>query len=436
MPEAAAAEGEAAAERAADPGADPAARPRRSIHPVAYLLMILPFGASSGYIGVTLGYQLSHAGVGPADVGALIALTFIPQSWKFLWAPLTDATLTRKAWFRIGALLVCGTFLSCTLIPIDASSLRLLQVLMVVQSTATTLLAMAVEALVIHNTPPKQKGRTSGWFQAGNLGGNGVGGGVALLIAQNTPLPWLAPATLGAATLLCALPLAWFDEPPRSEGVGTGQSAGSLLAHKWAELMQVLKDVWQLVTSRRGFLALLALFLPLGTGAASGMWSPAADLWHASANLVAIVNGTLGGVVSMAGCFVAGPLLDRMDRKKAYLLFAAIQAAIAIAMAVSPRNPATFVLYTLGYGFAIGLSFSAYAAVVLEVAGVRAAATQWNVYSSLSNMPIGYMIYFNGLVFNRYGASSMLWFEAMVAFAAIAVFALANRITRRIGSSD
>jgi MFS transporter, PAT family, beta-lactamase induction signal transducer AmpG len=420
---------------AALPVSGAAARPR-AIHPVAYLLMILPFGASSGYIGVTLGYQLSHAGVDADGVATLIAMSFFPQTLKFLWAPLTDATLTRRTWFLIGALITCGTFTTCATIHIDAAALPLLTVLMVAQSAATTLMAMAVEALVVSNTPADQRGRTSAWFQAGNMGGNGVGGGAALLIAQHATQPWLAPATLGAATLLCALPLLWFTEPPRHLSSDAGSEGRSLLAQKWSELMLVLKDIWILVTSRHGFLALLVLFLPLGTGAAGGLWAPAADLWHASADTVAIATGALSGLVSMAGCFVAGPLLDRMDRKNAYLLFGAVQAAIAIAMAVAPRSEATYAFFTLAYSFAVGLSFAAYAAVVLEIAGLRSAATQWNVYSALSNVPIQYMIKFDGVVFTRYGPSSMLWFEALVAFASIAIFAIAIKVSQRTGAKS
>jgi PAT family beta-lactamase induction signal transducer AmpG len=412
----------------------PGAAAPRAIHPIAYLLLILPFGASSGYIGTTLGYQLSHAGVDADGIATLIAISFFPQTLKFLWAPLTDATLTRRTWFLVGALVTCGTFTTCATIPIDASSLPVLQVLMVVQSAATTLMAMAVEALVVSNTPKDQKGRTSAWFQAGNLGGNGVGGGAALLIAQHAALPWLAPVTLGATTLLCALPLLWFAEPARQLRDDAASAGQSLLAQKWSELMLVLKDIWKLVTSRHGFLALLVLFLPLGTGAAGGLFAPAADLWHASADTVAIATGTLSGVVSMGGCFVAGPLLDRIDRKKAYLLFGALQAAVAIGMAVAPRSEATYAFFTLAYSFAVGLSFAAYAAVVLEIAGLRSAATQWNVYAALSNIPIQYMIKLDGVVFTRYGPSTMLWFEAVVALVCIAVFALAIKVSHRMGA--
>jgi hypothetical protein len=42
-------------------------------------------------------------------------------------------------------------------------------------------------------------------------------------------------------------------------------------------------------------LALLIVFLPIGSGAASNLWAAVADDWHASANTVALVTGVVGG---------------------------------------------------------------------------------------------------------------------------------------------
>ncbi len=65
-----------------------------------------------------------------------------------------------------------------------------------VSNVAVTFLAMASESLMIYNTPPELHGRAGGWFQAGNLGGNGLGGGAGLWLAQTLPDPWMAGAIL------------------------------------------------------------------------------------------------------------------------------------------------------------------------------------------------------------------------------------------------
>src|SRR5258708_5460194 len=83
--------------------------------------------------------------------------------------------------------------------------------------------------------------------------------------------------------------------------------------------------------------ACLSCCLPIGTGAASGLWSAVADEWRASADTVALATGVASGLVSAGGCFLGGWLCDRMDRKTAYGLFGVLLAVCAAAMALAPR---------------------------------------------------------------------------------------------------
>jgi hypothetical protein len=60
--------------------------------------------------------------------------------------------------------------------------------------------------------------------------------------------------------------------------------------------------------------------------------------------------------------------------------------------------------------------------VALETIGLSAAATQYNVFASLSNMPILYMALAEGSAYARYGASAMLYTEAGMAVLAVFIF--------------
>src|SRR5256885_2114291 len=97
-------------------------RIRRS-HPAVYLVLIVPFGVVSGYIGVTLGYLLGERGVSAQGVAALVAVYFIPQTWKFLWAPVADLTLTRKRWYALSVSLCALGLLGLGAVPPDADAL-------------------------------------------------------------------------------------------------------------------------------------------------------------------------------------------------------------------------------------------------------------------------------------------------------------------------
>jgi MFS family permease len=374
-----------------------------------------------GYLTVAIGYQLTQAGVTIDDVAALVAVSLIPQSWKFLWAPIADTTLSRKRWYVLASVVSAIGIFATGAAASDPHSLWLLYVAVLVSNVAVTFLAMATESLLVYGTPAAQKGRASGWFQAGNLGGNGVGGGAGLWLAQTLPDPWMAGAILAASCALCMAALKFVPEPPPMPRAG----------HYGRVLVSVLKDLWQVTRSRSGFLALLICFLPIGSGAASNLWSAVADDWHATAGTVALVTGVLGGIVSAIGCLVGGYGSDRLDRKTAYALYGLMMVLCAVAMAYAPRTESLYVVFTLAYSFIQGLAYAGFTAVVLEAIGLGAAATKYNLFASLSNMPIAYMTVINGAAYERWGAAGMLNVEAAIGMIGILVFLAVVMATAR-----
>ncbi len=375
-----------------------------------------------GYLSVAIGYQLTQAGVSVEDVAALVAFSYLPQTWKFLWAPIADTTLSRKTWYLLAsAISALGIFVTGA-IPADEKSLPLLYAAVLVSNVAVTFLAMASESLMIYNAPPELHGRAGGWFQAGNLGGNGIGGGAGLWLAQTLPAPWMAAAIVAIACALCAAALWFVPEPARAARSG----------HFGRSLIAVVKDLWQVARTRAGILALLICFLPIGAGAASNLWAAVADDWSATANTVAIATGVISGIVSALGCIVGGYACDRMDRKTAYVVYGALLALCAVAMALAPRTEAMYIVFTLAYAFIQGLTYAGFTAVVLETIGLGAAATKFNVYASLSNMPIAYMTVIDGWAHGQWGAAGLLNMDAALGVAGIIVFiGIAMALPRR-----
>jgi MFS family permease len=384
----------------------------RPAHPAVYLALIIPFGVLSGYGSVTLGYALAQAGVTAAGVATLVAVYFVPQTWKFLWAPVADLTLTRRRWYALAVVLLALGFIATGVIAPRRENLGLLSAAMFLASTASTFLAMAVESLMAYSTPDAQRGRAGGWFQAGNLGGQGLGGGAGLWLAQHFGEPWLPAAVLAVVSLACCAALASIPEPPPTP-------RGETLA---GSMRGVLRDLWSVARSRAGFLSLLVCFLPIGTGAAGNLFAAIADDWRASANTVALVTGALSGVASALGCLIGGHLCDRMDRKTAYWVFGLAQALCAVAMAIAPRTEPVYIAFVMVYWVITGFTYAAFSAVVLEAIGHGAAATKYNLFASLSNMPIAYMTLVDGWAHTRSGAGTMLHVEALVSVGAIAFF--------------
>jgi MFS family permease len=370
---------------------------------------------------VALTYSLVRGGMSVPRAGALVAIYFLPQTWKFFWAPIVDMTLTRKLWYVISAATTGLGTLALSALSNKPMPFAVLAALAVIASFAVTFLGMAVESLVAYGASDEQKGRAGGWLQAGNLGGGGLGGGAALWLMQHTSQPWQTGCILACCFMLCCLPLVAVVEPPRTaSGHGLATRARNIVA-----------DLWQVVRRRGGYLALLIVFLPIGTGAAAAYWSPLADEWHASANVVALVNGVAGGLVSAIGCLVGGQLSDLINRKFAYIGFGLTLSACAVTMALFPRTPAAYVVFTLLYAFGAGLCFAGFSAVTLEAIGHGAAATKYNVYASLSNVPIMYMTATEGWVQSHWGSTGLLFAEAALGVVSLIVFSTANVLSAR-----
>lgn len=402
--------------------------PARSVPPWVFTLLIAPFGMQSGFLGVALAYQLGEARVSTEAIAALIALSYLPQTWKVFWAPVVDLTWTRRGWYFAALLTTVAGIVAMGWYGADGRAMGALTVAVLAASFASTVIGMSLESLLAHGTPDGQKGRAAGWFQAGNLGGGGLGGGLALWLIQDRGLSVTASAlSLAALCLLCGTPLLRMAEPVPD----SAQAKLDLRAH----LRALGSDLWSLVRSRGGALGMFICFLPMCTGAAANLWSPLAAEWHATANTVAFVNGAMGGVVSALGCMAGGFLCDRIDRKAAYCLFGLLMAAVAVLMALAPRTEFVFIVATSIYAFVTGLTYAGYTGVVLEAIGRGAAATKFSLLASLSNMPIAFMTFVNGWTHERWGSSAMLYGEAAAGVAAVALFwAVAQLSLRRAGT--
>jgi PAT family beta-lactamase induction signal transducer AmpG len=394
--------------------------PGRQAHPVLFLIMFLPLGITNGYVVVTLAYVLSHAGVSVQAIAGLVALSLFPQTWKVVWAPIVDTTLSNKSWFLISAILTGALMVATAIVPPVANNLLLIEILVMLFSVTVSFNAMAADSLMAHATPLDQKGRAGGWSQAGNLGGSGLGGGAGLWLAQHIAGSWVAGAALGAVCIASAVAVLLLDEPP-----ATHRGARYLTS-----LANVGRDVWSIATTRPGVLVLMLMVLPIGVGAAQNLWAAVAGDWHAGADTVALVNGALGGVISMLGCLAAGFVCDRMDRRTAYNLFGVALAACAVAMAASPHTETMFVAFTCVYAFILGFCYAAFGAVVLETIGAGAAATKYNLLAGVSNMPIAYLTIVDGWAQTRWGSNGMLLMEAACGVAAVVFFAALAALMR------
>ena len=375
------------------------------------MILFLPFGATSGFVQVTIAYTARQQGMGDAAIASLVAINILPHTFKFFWAAVPDTTFSRRGWYLASNIISTITLITLGLVPVTSATLGLLKTLIIINSFAITFLGMAVEGLLAHVVTDAQRGAASGWLQAGNLGGSGIGGGLALWLSQRIGVG--AAFTIAALSLMaCSLALLSIREPQREQH----ESVRDAVRH-------VASDLWHtIVRSRTGMLAMILCFLPVGASAASALFAAMADRWHTSADAVALYTGLLAGIVSAIGCLAGGWLSDRMDRKMAYALTGVVLAIVAVGMYFGPRTEAGYAIFTLSYQFGSGLAYGAFTGFVLEAIGRGAAATKYNALASLSNIPIWYMTQVDGWVSERWSASIMLLVDAATEIIGVILF--------------
>ncbi|RVQ66500.1 MFS transporter [Croceicoccus ponticola] len=386
-------------------------------NPVIFAPLFAPFGVGSGYVSVTLAYLLGEAGLTVAIIATLIAVNAWPQTVKMLWAPFVDTIGNPKAWYAVGAFSVGISILLMSILPKTEAQIPLFMALIAFSSVTSTFISMSAEIFMANQVPAEMRGRASGWSQAGNLGGAGIGGGVGLLLAENLAQPWISGVVIAVFCMACWLATLWL---PRFVKITTELNYAG-------ELKEVLRNVWAVARSRVGYLALLIMLLPIGSGGVP--WAAISKEWEAGGNMVALVNGLAGGVASVVGALVAGFVCDRMELKRAYSLFGILVGIVAVGMAFTPRTPMVFVVGVLAYQVMIGMAYTGYAAIVLEAIGKKSAATNFNLMAALSNIPIAVMSMVDGYMHDTYGTDAMLLGELAFPAAALVLFWLFVALT-------
>lgn len=395
-------------------------------HPVVWTILYLPFGALFGFGSVALTNVASQRGVPVDEATAIIASGLLVNWLKWLWAPVVDITLSPRLWYVIATVLSGVGVFAMSAVPLDREHLPILIAVIASANIVNSIVGMAVEAIIAGSVPTSEAGRVGAWFQAGNLGGAGLGGGLGLFLLTHLPSPWMSGAIMAVLFFSCCLALAF---TPRVTSHHKGKSL-------WMAILGVLRDLWTMLQTKGGLEAAILCALPVGTGAAQGLLAQdqIAQYWSAGSNQVALTQGVLSGVVTAVGCFIGGFLCRRFHPRVAYAGIGIVLAVIAVGMGIAPHGPIAYVVWSMIYALGVGLAYAAFTAVVLDAMGPGSGATKYNMFASLSNFPIWWLSILLGKV-AKYGADrgapSMLFAEAAIGVGGVLVFAVAVKAVQK-----
>src|SRR6266403_453510 len=281
-------------------------RDRKSTHPFAFFFLVLPYGISSGFVSITLPFVLTRVGFSVALAASIVAVGVSANLWRFLWGPVADLTLTARRWYLIGLVTAAGTLLLLGLMPLRQNELGILMAMVFISQVASTLIVLPVGGLMAHTVGEEAKGRAAGWYQAGNLGGSGIGGGAGVWLASHVSKE-AASTSLAFAMLASAVAL-YFVSDVRLVTTETIAQRLRLLG----------RDIFSMLRSAIPLFTIALVCSPIGAAAMNNLWSAVASDWRVDANMVALVTGLSNGAISAVGCVVGGWLADRVGRWWAY----------------------------------------------------------------------------------------------------------------------
>lgn len=366
--------------------------------PWLFGVVVLPYGFTTSVTAFLMPYLLRKYGMPVDRIAGVVAIALLPAVWSFLWSPLADTGLRRRSWALISAL-CAGVAAAAAILGIHGSAATL-TALLFLSNAFSGLLSSACGALLTV-MPVSLRGRSAGWYQAGNTGGAAIGGGAGIWLADHVSLPMVALG-IAAAMIVPALAAMLIDEPPPVQRAIVPQLKG--MAH----------DLRELLRSRRTWLGLVFFLSPVGTAAIQNLITSVGQDYHASGSEVIWVTGYGGGLLAAGGCYIGGLVADKMNRMVAYALAGGFAAIFGAWLAFGPPTGFTYGAAYSGYSIAAGFAYAVYTALLLDVIGEtrHAAAFAYSTLNASGNASISYMTWLDGVGYKHWGARGMMGTDA------------------------
>lgn len=390
-------------------------RSEKQLKPFLIFFLTIPPGLSQGFVTVALPYILRQNGFSVAQAAAVVALGFSANVWRFVWGPIVDISLSLKKWFWISLVLCTSTLLLLCSNSFAVKEQTFLTIIVFISQVAATFMVLPVNGFMAKAISENEKGKASGWYQAGSLIGVGLGGGAGLWLTTHYSV-MIAGIVLCAASVLSALVVLFIKDIPHEKEKTI-----------FKEIAEMGKDIFAMIKIPAALLVILLMFLPIGTGAAANLWSAIAKDWNTNADTVALVTGILSGFVSAVGCVMGGYVIDRWGNWVGYLGSGVLCAVITFVMAILPLQPYVYVVGVLAYTFGIGMINAAFTSVILYAIGKRNVATKYSLLASMGNLPVVYMTAINGWVHDKYNSKYMLTLEAALGVLFVIIFTIILR---------
>lgn len=243
-----------------------------------------------------------------------VSLLFIPWAVKFLWAPWVDHRGSRRDWLL--PLQVAGVLLALglTALPLDGSFAALFIALFLFNCVAATQ-DIATDGLAVRLLTAPQRGLGNGIQVGGYRIGMILGGG--LLLWLYAIAGWATMLlTMAGLLALTVIPVLFMHEPLPLTAIPVDTARRDLLLGWWTRLRR---------PGLAGFIGLIAAYKFGDTMASAHIGPMMVDLGLTKTD-IALIKGTVGSLMALAGAALGGVLAWRLPRRTTLYLFGLLQA--------------------------------------------------------------------------------------------------------------
>jgi hypothetical protein len=359
---------------------------------------------------------LTRAGIPVHRTAWIVAAASLSLSLEFVWAPMVDASLSRRAWFVGGAAVMCASLAALLMVPWTIDSLTLLAGLAYTSCFGMAVAGVAIKGLMACEMPAAQLSASSAFYTAGGIFAKTVGGAGTLWLVSHLSSRGLAAGLSAGTAALAGTAIQWISPTPWLPLKGLP-----------AKLRSALLDVWRFIRTRQGALIAVLCVVPFGSGSEVGLVGAIAREWSIGPDrLAAWVS--FSAVGSIAGALFSGWLATRIGPWKAYIAQGWVMIAAMLGLALAPREPLPFFVLELIYRAFSNGCIAAALGIVMVAIGKGAASTKAAILWSLFNFAGFYPTLLEGIVHDRIGTGAMLLTDAALGAAGFAVLVGAARL--------
>lgn len=413
----------------------------------AFFCLYVTEGIPLGFAATAVAAQLRRDGVGPAEIGAFVALLYIPWGFKWIAGPIVDVFAIerlgrRRGWILITQVLMALTLLSTALLKLP-EQLWLFSAIIVIHNLFGATQDVAIDALACTTLEAEERGVANGMMFAGAYFGNMLGGAGVLFLSGYTGFQTTFLVVAGLILLVTVgivLPMREPPSPPRPP------TEGSKAAAAFREVHQFATDSFRSFLGTRGALAgVLVSLLPPGAmclglsllsnlGVELGM----SDEGVASLSLTTTIT-------SAVCCVLGGALSDRFGRRLMLSVYIALMSLPVLYLMVTFSNAGwifpvdmtaadrpvappgllgSFWFAAVAFAACNGLMYGTRSAIMMDVTNPAVAGTQFTAYMALANVAIAFASTWQGIAVETWGYPRMMLIDALFGLCCLALIPL------------